>query len=461
MEEKNKENAIVPSYMKKNKEESNNKNKSKKKSNKKKLKIILLITGMIVAILLLVFLISFIVRVIKYSKYDEYSLQIKNYALAKMFDNEKATSYDSVKKSEAIKFIISSITNLEKIEFNNDIKYDYKNQEWVEYAIKNSIIKDDEINKSNQDDKITYIEFITYYANARKALLNQELDTSVYPKFSDIKNITNEQLYALSDLISKGIIENNEGKIKPHRKLYKGELNKIACEIIKGYDLLVPEGDMFNINEDRNPSNMAEYPYILFNVDKEAYEKPFIVKDQDKFRNPVTVFDSERIVLDSIASIVNEYYNTILNVNYENIDRDSFYNKLSDNALFEIDSQEIDEYIKYVKDNNIKIEGTAKSQLPIIYYDGIYFRIRVKLDFKIISANSRENILYDDINSDENNYKYDKDSYSFYIDAKIGKPTSSHKIMYVWGSDIYSQKTDESIEGITVTEKVVDDELVI
>ena len=421
----------------------------------------MILSGIILAVIGLIFLISFTIRVIKYSKYNEYSAQIKKYGLAKMFDNSKETSHDSVTKSEAIKFIISSIKNVEKIDFSTDSQKEYKNEEWIEYAVENGIIKDDEINKSSHNDKVTYIEFITYYANARKALLNHTLDTSVYPNYSDIQNITNEQLYALSDLVAKGILENNEQKINPNRKLYKGEFNKIACEIIKGYNLIVPEGEKFNINEEKNPSNMSEYPYILFNVDKTAYEKPFLVKKQEKFKNPVKVFEDERIAVDSISNIVNEYYNTLLNVNYENIDKESFYNKLSENSLFEVKSESVDEYIKYVKDNNIKIEGTAKAQLPIMYFDGIYYRIRVKLDFKIISPNTRENILYEDLNSIDKIYKYEKDTYSFYIDAKISKPTSSHKIMYVWGEDIYSQKIDENIEGIVVTPKEEEDSVII
>ena len=52
-----------------------------------------------------------------------------------------------------------------------------------------------------------------------------------------------------------------------------------------------------------------------------------------------------------------------------------------------------EEYVKYVKDNQIQIEGSATVLLPIVYYDDIDYRVRTKLEFKIVNSNTNENIF--------------------------------------------------------------------
>lgn len=77
------------------------------------------------------------------------------------------------------------------------------------------------------------------------------------------------------------------------------------------------------------------------------------------------------------------------------------------------------EYVNYVKANQIKISGKAKAQEPIIYFDGFHYRLRTKLDFKIESSLTNENILFYDLAS-KSKIKYDNKEYSVIVDTLIG-----------------------------------------
>lgn len=454
----NKENVIVPSYMKNKEKESDVKNEKgtdKNKHKKKKLKLnkrfYILIASIIIGIAL-IFGIIFLVRVIKYSKYDNYCKEMDNYGLSEFFNNGNSTSFEKVTKSEAIKIIITSILNIEDLDKMILVEQEYENQVWIDYAVELGIIAEDEINKSSANNKITYIEYITYFQNARKVLLNATLDTSVYPNFSDISSIQSEQLYALSEMVSQNLIENSNDKIKPNRNLYKGEFCKITLEIIENYNIIVPNGKKLAINKDKMPSNAEQYPYILFDVAKETYEKPFIVNNEEKFKNPNEVYKNVRTNAINIMNIVESYYNAILNIDYETVNKDELLVVLTDNGLFEVDEDILDEYIEYAKQYKIKLSGSAVTQMPILYHDGNNYRLRTKISFEILNSDTKDNILYFDSQNDNYKITYESKKYEFYIDAVIDTATNKSKMMYVWENDVYSQKIDESIEGITTTE---------
>lgn len=460
---------IVPAYMKVKQESvAKKENKDKKENNPKKegknkkllnKRLILIVLSAIIAIALIIGII-FLAKVIKYSKYNDYAKQMDKYGLSQMYNNSKSTSFESVTKSEAIKIIVSSITNLVDLDNFISIEKEYDNQLWVEYAVENGIISEEQINKKNEGNKITFIEFIEYFSKARVKLVGANLDTSVYPNYSDISQITPEQLYALSDLVATKVLENSNGKINPNKKMHKGEINKLTCDIIKQYNLLIPKGKKFNISEDKIPSNSDKYSYILFDVAKEAYEKDLIVKDEKEFISPIDLFVKERSVYSTISNIVDRYYSIILNIDYETIDKAKMQKELEEYGLFSTQSTILDKYVKYVKDNKIKIKGSGVSQLPIMYYDGENYRIRTKLSFEIISSDTKENILYLDSENNENVIVYDKNKYEFYIDTVIDKTNVSSVIMYVWEGNIYLQKIDEKIDGITLNQKN-DEELII
>lgn len=453
------EEKIIPAYMKV-KEQSNNiddkKNKSSKKIRVNRVKLIIFLVVGLIILSALIYGISYLIRVIVYSQYNPYSNQIERYGLAKMYDNQKATSHESVTKTEALKLIISSINHLININ-PTEVEEEFKNQTWVDYAVSKKIVEADEINNSNANSQVTYIEFVTYYVNAISKLRGDKLDTSIYPNFTDIDGIKNEQLYAISDLLVKDVLENDATNLNPNRKLYKGELNKIACDIIKAYNLVVPKGKKFNINEEKEPSNKDIYPYILFDVDKEAYEKDLIIKNQEKAENPNETFIKNRTGLETTYQRVEKYYNTILNIDYETIDENTFKNKLDECTTFKEHIQTISEYVDYVRKNKIKISGKATAQLPIYYYDGLYHRMRVKVEFEILNSDTTKNIIYGDFSEESNDVNYSGKKYTFYIDAVVEGSSIDSVFLYVWDKPLYDIKTDENIVGISLTEKEVKD----
>lgn len=449
MEEK-----IVPAYMKNNTNEPKESGKKKKTKtlDKKKIKLIIFIVVGVILLASIIYGIIYLIRVIKYAKYNVYSTQIEKYGLDIMYDNGKTTSHESASRAEALKLIVSSIKeikNFDPTEHNEK----YKNEDIVKYAIQYKILEENQINEANVNDTITYIEFLTYYMNALVKLKKVKLDTSIYPNFNDIAEIKGEELYAVSDLVAKGVLENEKVNLDPHRKLYKGELNKIACDIIKAYNLVVPTGEKFNISEEKVPKNADKYSYILYGVDKEVYEKDLIIKKKENFIEPYKTFALLRIGMNSTIKNVNNYYNAILNVDYENINVSEFKQKIDASTAFDVENDDVVEYVKYLQENKIKIKGTAKTQMPIVYNDGIYYRMRVKIEFEVLNSDTTKNLIYGDILSTENDIEYKDKKYSFYIDAVITKLSKSGSVLYVYDKDLYSTKIDEKIDGIEVTKK--------
>ena len=458
--EENKENVIVPSYMKTQKKDSQ-KGTNQTKHKKKKLRLtkrFYIIFFAVILSIALIFGIVFFARVIKYSKYDQYSKRMDNYGLSEFFNNGKSTSFQKVTKLEAIKIISTIFSDVGKMEDYFNIEEKYEGELWINRVVELGIITHDQINEKNYNDTITYIEYITYFQNARKAITNASLDTSVYPNFSDIDNIEPEQLYALSEMVSQKLLENSDIKIKPNRVLYKGELNKITIEFLDTYNLMLPEGKKYNVNEEKTPDNADEYTYILFDVDKETYEKSFIVKNEKKFISPTQVYQEKRNSIEQIALTTEQYFNNVLNIDYETINVDEFKNVINDTTLFGADEKIVNKYIDYIKQNKIKIQGQAKAQLPILYYDGVNYRLRMKLSFEILSSDTNKNILYYDFEQENNEIVYDSKKYEFLIDAIIDTPSSKRNLMYVWEDSIYNQRTDEKIENITLSEIQQEDE---
>ena len=457
------EEKIVPAYMKTKEEKSNTQNKSKAVNYKKKNSIIdftnkkkMIILGIIALIIVstLIYGISYLIRVIVYSKYNPYSKQIERYGLGQMYDDGKVTSHDSASKTEALKVIISSINHL--IDTNpTEEEEEFKNQTWVNYAVDKNIISQDEINKSNANSQVTYIEFVTYYITAISKLRGDKLDTSIYPNFTDIDGIKNEQLYAVSDMLAKGVLKNDIVSLNPNRKLYKGELNKIACDIIKAYNLVVPKGKKFNIDEEKEPSNKDIYPYILFDVDKEAYEKDLIIRNKEDAELPNETFIKNRTGLEATYKRVEKYYNAILNVDYETITEDSFKSSLNGCTVFKIHDETVKEYVDYVKANKIKISGKATAELPIYYYDGLYHRMRVKVEFEILNSDTTKNLIYGDLSEVVNDINYSDKKYTFYIDAVVEGSSSDSVFLYVWDKTLYYTKIDENISGISTAKKEI------
>lgn len=426
----NKKPKIIPSYQKKN--EPLNK-KDKKKMNKKTFKSKITI-AILIAILLLVggaiFGIVYLVNYNRYKPYIKYEEPMQTYGFDKVYNNETAKTGDKVTKSEAIKMVLSAVLNTSDISgFAKEPDDNYTNGMWVEYAKFRGIISDEDITKDNADDKATYIEVIRYLANAKTKILEKDLDSKDDLKVKDIDKYKPDEQIAIEDMIVNEIITINTKKIKGNSHVFKGQINELISNFVVKYNTITVNGEKININEDRMPSNKDEYPYTLSSVDKSVYEKEFYVDDENNFKNPKEIYIVKKEYYTQIQEIAEGYYNTILNVDYNTINYDKMKDSILQYVLYGTDG--LKEYVDYVKNNKIIIEGKSTVLFPTVYFDGLEYVVRMKLEFEIKSSNTKDNILYlDPIGNTNTKVKYDNNKYTVYIDAKMTNAFDGSDALY-------------------------------
>ena len=106
-----------------------------------------------------------------------------------------------------------------------------------------------------------------------------------------------------------------------------------------------------------------------------------------------------------------------MNINYETITEEEISNKIKNMTVGLLNENEIKDYVEYVKANKIKLEGKATVQLPIVYYDGVEYRVRTQLEFEIKSSDTDLNILFLDVP----NTQYTGKNFNCYVDVRLGK----------------------------------------
>lgn len=423
---------IIPSYQKKNEPVDK---KAKKKTDKRVVKSRITIAIIIVSILLVGLAVYGIISLINYNKYKPYigfEETMKTYGFDRVYNNESAKTGESITKSEAIKMILACMFNTSDISgFAKEPEGDdnYENAIWVEYAKFRGIISDSDINKDNAKDKATYIEVIRYLANAKTKILEKELDSAPSMKVKDLDNYKSDEQVAIEDMIANEIITINTKKINGNKHIFKGQMNELISNFAIKYNTITVNGEKVNINEDKMPSNKAQYPYTLASVDKSVYEKEFYIDDENNFKSPKELYTVKKEYYTQIQEIAEGYYDTILNVDYNTIN----YEDMKDNILQYVlyGTEGLEEYVNYVKSNKIIIQGKSTVMFPIIYFDGLEYNVRMKLEFEIKNSNTRDNLLYmDPINSDSTKVKYDNDKYTVYIDAKMGNAIGGSNALY-------------------------------
>lgn len=404
MEKKSSDNKkkIIPSYQRKNEPVDK---KAKKKSDKKLVKSRITIAIIVVAVLLVGLAVYGIISLINYNKYKPYKgfeETMKTYGFDKVYNNESAKTGESVTKSEAIKMVLSCVFNTSDISgFAKEPEGDdnYENAIWVEYAKFRGIITDSDINKDNAKDKATYIEVIRYLANAKTKILEKELDSAIDMKVKDLDSYKSDEQVAIEDMIANEIITINTKKINGQKHIFKGQMNELIVNFVQKYNTITVNGEKLNINEDKMPSNKDQYPYTLASVDKSVYEIENYTSDTPigDIQNAKEVFSDRKEYYSQIDEKITSYLNTILNIDYNTIDYDTFKEAIDRVTAYSIDENDINEYINYVKNNKIQIVGNGKVQFPAIYYDGMRYRVRTKIEYTIQSSNTNINLLFGDL----------------------------------------------------------------
>ena len=405
---------IVPSY--------NKKNTNVEKPKKIKSKITIYALAIITAIIIIgvTILVYNIILTNKYKSYVKYEEDMQKYGFNNMYDNKTASTYEKVTRSELVKIIVSSLLNKYSIDDIWKIENsEYDNQVWVDYAEQKGLIDKGAITKDNQNDKAKYIDAITILSKYKQLLLMKDLDVDSTPEFKDLNKYSNEQQTIIKDMIWNKIIENSSSKLNGNRNIVKGELNELIIKYVEHYNTItISQDDKLNINDEKLPYNYENYTYTLANVNKKVYEAKLDYKDVSKSILPRDMFIKYKDNIQEWIKIINLYYNNILNINYNTIDKENFkksinlyvYNNYSENA--------INNYYNFVKENEIIIKGSASAQMPIIYYDGENIRIRYKLVYNILSSKVKENLLFGDALTNAN-AEYQNDSNVQYIDVEL------------------------------------------
>ena len=388
----------------------------------------------IFAIILLLIISIFIYNRYYEKKYGAYEVKMHTYGFDKMYDNKEALSYEKVTKSEAIKMIIASIYNIYDI---NEIYYEqdtsYPNAMWVDYAVSQGIINKDEINSKNQNSNISYLDVIKYYLDARNKLLDKQLKSDSQAKFSDIKKYTSDMQVYINDAVENKLIDNTNKKLNAKKSIIKGQMNQLITNFVEHYNTITLSGDKININPDKQPNNYNIYPYILSNVDKLVYQKELLKDEAYGYIDPITTYIMEKEYYPQIKENCEGYFNTLLNVDYNTISLDNLKENINKYVMYGYSDDDLQSYIDYVKLHKIKTTGTAKVQMPIVYFDGNFYRVRMKISLKIESGDTKDNLFIEDSLLSKT-YTY-SDSDEIIIDAKLGH-VYNQNYLYIYPTSI-------------------------
>lgn len=414
---------IVPSYKNKDTSKEVKSSKPKKKLSRRSVSIFTII--FVILIILAIVGIGYgVISLINYFEYKDYygfEKTMDDYAFSEMYNNKSPKSSEHVTKSELVKMVLSATFNMSSIDaFADEPEAQYENAIWVEYAQDKEIIGKDEITQENENDKATYIEAIRYLVNTKSKILEKDLSTEDKGEVKDIENYTPDEKNAILDMVNNKIITIKVNKINGSKKLTKAKLNEMIINYVREYNTITVNGDRININKEKEPSNAYQYPYTLANIDKSVYELAFYNSKQGTAKTPIEVYKDNKELFSQVGTYVEDYLNTILNVDYNTINAETFKESLSRISLYTQTDEEINEYVNYVKSNQIKTTGSGKVQFPCIYYDGSFYRVRTEIIYKIESVNELKNIFYKDL-SVTDGVTYEKNEDKIIIDIPISK----------------------------------------
>lgn len=412
--------------------------------NKKIVRLLLVLFCVMILIVIGIFIYFNFFKEIKNSEFEE---KINIYGLNKIYNNQSSKPNENVTKIEAIKLVIAATNNT--LNFDSvTLGYEGNEEEKIlQYAYKSGIVSTEEVDKNNCKSKAKIIDLIKYISRAKYYILKKDYLEMDNILLKDYEKYNEEEKIYISDLLAKEIIENNDYKLNANSNLKKHLCNKYIVNYINKMNLLFSSDNLVT-ESDKLPENANEYPYIISGVEKEVYEQNYIIDNKDNFLNPSEFYTYRKDYYDLTIKRAEEYYNAILNVSYETINYNDMYNKLESLVTGKVNEKQLKDYIEYVKNNKIVIEGTAKAQVPCIYNDGGSCRIRMLLNFDIKNSLTRSDILYMDLSTNSKK-NYGKNNYNIYIDAVMGYVLGSEQV-YVTQKSVSSMLLDMSKDEIVV-----------
>jgi hypothetical protein len=376
---------------------------------------------------------------------------MQTYGFDKMYDNKTAKTSESVTKAEALKLVLAAVFNTYDISGFAAEHNEYENAIWVEYAKDSGVTKED-INANNFSNKAKYIDVITYLENCKIKFLKDETIKDTETKIKDIGRYTLDQQTAIKDMVANEIINLVSNKLNGNENIFKGKLNELVVNFVEKYNTIAPQGEKLNINPEKVPANAEVYPYTLANVDKSIYEKPLSSGFDKEKLSPKELYTYKKEYYPQIKVMCEDFFNAILNVDYKTITEEGLRSKIEPYYIFPAEDSAISSYVKHVKDNEIVIEGSSELQYPIIYFDGVSYRARMRLKFEIKHSNTKESLLYLDM-LDALKETYENKSYDILVDYYLTNAIGNNNI-YISEKRLYDAIIDKDKCGIT---KQVDD----
>ena len=362
-----------------------------KKINIKNKKVFIIIIVVIVIILFSLFTLWYL----KNNKKITTNMQFEYFGFNEYYDNNS----NELTINEAGKVLTSIYAKVYDISEIVDTS-DGLGLGWQNYAYDMDLISNEEYLNN-----IIYVRLFELIKKKKKTFRN--IDDNI-KNILNIENFSEEQIRAINylysnEIISKNYINNLDNKVD------KKDFEDIVIKCVFKFNLLDLNDNTIDYKASLNIKENSNYFYVTDNASKKSLSKNTLkVDNYETYLSPKETYKVIRNDLNEIADVVNGYFNTILNIDFNTISKKELYDNLNEYLL--IDYNKVEEYVSFVKENNIKIEGYANVIYPIVYYmDGDYY-IRTEINYEINSSNVKGNILLGNIS---NSTKY--------IDVKINK----------------------------------------
>ena len=395
--------------------------KSKKDIKLNKKKITLYLVFLLIFIIVIVAVLFFIQKGsnfnLKKEKWDgiNYGEKIELFGFNKIYDECSV----EITKIEALKINFLISMNKDSIE-NAFVKgYKYSDEDFIlkNYAYTNNFKK--VITKSNKDEKITVADELYALYLIEKGRYN-DVEASEKITLENINNYEEEKKIAIQTMYDKGIVKKEDFE----QVLTKEKSKEIMVKYIYVFKTMCRDDEANIIKNESKYSFKYKLPFYFENS-IDAYNIPIVDTYNGSLKEPIEVFEKVNDRYDEILNSTKEFYNIILNTNYEDFEQEDFdineYYKKINNCSF-MTQKEVEEYVEYVKQNKIKIEGNGYANIPMIYSDGTYYYyIRTYVDFKITESNINSNKLMQNIKFLDNDLiEFEKgNEYKGYVDLRI------------------------------------------
>lgn len=376
-------------------------------------------------------------------KYKSYTDKMYTYGYNEFYENNKATAVQSVSNGEMLSAILGSLTNTKNVE-NVYYLADANSTEqlnWYNYS--NYLGVNDVVNKGQLSEKASKINSAMILVRMIEGYLNVEIEKADLEMKENILNgYSKEQQEIIAKAVTLGLIKNKTSDIK-NKEIIKGELNKYIIDTVEKYATIhYFSNDKVNIvtKKSEMPENYKEYPYIIDSIDNNIYELDYKVMTKSNFKTPKEVYKQMGDLYGQTDYRMVEYFDTLLNVDYETITVETFLENVNYYSEYTLHAQDVEQYVKYVKNNKIKLQGNAVPLLPIIYNNGEHYQIRTKITFRVLSSDTEYNLLFGDEN---NKVKYNSKEITIYVDVPMGITFNSRTLLVqnVCFAKYLSQKT--------------------